>query len=115
MFAAVGIPESTPPSLKLKPSGRVLPLARFHVMLLPVAVRVCLYSVSTVPFGRVVVVIFGAVITVPLPPTSPVSVPLLIMVPLLVRLPLQFSEEPSGTVRVSSVPISKSSCKVTSP
>ena len=52
-----------------------------------------------------------------MPPGLPVRLPPFstMIVPLLVNLPLPLRAEPFGMVRLSPSPISKSSCKVTSP
>lgn len=64
--AAVGVPEMAPAVLRDSPAGSADPLARLQlsVPVPPVAARVALYAVPTVPPVRVVVVIFGAGATI---------------------------------------------------
>ena len=70
-------------------------------------------SVTVWPVGWAVM--FG-VVTVEPPLRLSVTVPPLArMVPLLVSMPLQFSEEPDGTVRVSPAPMVRSFCNSTVP
>ena len=71
--AVVGLPEITPVvALSDKPAGR-LPAEMLHVMgVVPVAARVWLYATPTVPPGREVVVMAGAV---PVALTQTVLVP----------------------------------------
>jgi hypothetical protein len=62
--AAVGSPDITPVSARLKPAGNE-PLSRLHVMgVTPVAASVWLYAVPTVPPGNVAVVIVGEAATI---------------------------------------------------
>ena len=111
----VGVPEITAP-VRVNPAGSV-PLEMLHVIgAVPVAARVALYAVPTVPFGKVVVVMAGdsggtqnaqahgllplkvlplivppVWLILPFPETAlfnvSAPVPLLLIVPLLVSVP----------------------------
>ena len=56
--AAVGVPLNVPPAVKVSPPGRE-PDSRDHVygVIPPVAVKVCVYDVPTVPAGSGEVVV----------------------------------------------------------
>ena len=79
----------------------------------PSAARVVLYSVPTVPLGRLAVVIVGVYFTL-----SPrlFFIPSSSMPPSTITLwPLAFRLAPSSSVRLSPSPMVMSSCKVTLP
>jgi len=57
--AAAGVPEITPALEKVSPSGKVPPSRVQVIGIVPVAASVCLYSIPTSPFGRVIVIIVG--------------------------------------------------------
>ena len=61
VFATEGVPVMVPSLFSVRPSGR-FPLSLLHVMgASPSAARAWLYAAPTVPSGRLVVVMVGAV------------------------------------------------------
>src|SRR5262249_8098802 len=81
---AVGVPESTPPVLSVRPAGKVPEVtANEYGAVAPLAVMVWLYATFTVPFGSVA---GDTVMGAQLPPT--------------VRMPVPMAVWPSGFVTV---------------
>ena len=58
--AVVGVPDNTPPAVRFIPGGRV-PVCDHVIGAVPVAAKVKLYTVPTVPFGGAPEVIVGAI------------------------------------------------------
>ena len=110
--AAVGVPVIVPLVFRVNPAGSV-PLEMLHVMgVVPVAARVWLYAVPTVPFGSVVVVIAGSATTViesafVTDPaefsafTVKLAVPAVVGVPVIV--PFVFRVSPAGSVPLETL------------
>ena len=77
----VGVPDNTPPAVRVIPGGRLPPVCDHIIGAVPVAAKVKLYAVLTVPCGGAPVVIVGATGAGPVAENSHVSVTELAAVP----------------------------------